>query len=155
MEPAPHANQLQSFRDQTAAAPAYQVARLRTGSTVDRRIQLVLLLIQENFHQQIAITEIAGIVNLSPGRLAHLFKNETGMGVQQYITQIRLDKAGHLLEASFLSIKEVAANVGFTNFKSFATSFKALVGVTPAQYRKLAASQPNRKNLAIAKSANK
>jgi len=122
----------------------------------DRRIQLVLMLLEENSHNQLEIAEIARIVNLSPGRLAHLFKSETGVAVQQYLTQIRLAKAKHQLEQTFLSIKEIAASAGFPSVTSFSSAFKTFVGTTPAQYRKVAGRiYANRKSLVIAKSANK
>jgi len=122
----------------------------------DRRIQLVLMLLEENSHNQFEIAEIAKIVNLSPGRLAHLFKTETGVAVQQYLTQIRLAKAKHQLEQTFLSVKEIAASAGFPSVTSFSTAFKLSVGSTPAQYRKVAGRiYANRKSLVIAKSANK
>jgi transcriptional regulator GlxA family with amidase domain len=104
----------------------------------------------------LAIAEIAKIVNLSPGRLAHLFKSETGVAVQQYLTQIRLAKAKHQLEQTFLSIKEIAASAGFPSVTRFSSAFKTFVGTTPAQHRKVAERiYANRKSLVIAKSANK
>lgn len=154
--PSHHLRNSNDFRDHVPNGSRSSVLLLRKrGSVIDRRIQVVLMLIEENFNQQIAIAEIARMVNLSPGRLAHLFKSETGVAVQQYLTQIRLAKAQHQLESSFLSIKEIAAAVGFTSVTRFATSFKTLVGMTPAQYRKLAATfHPNRKDPVIARSAN-
>jgi transcriptional regulator GlxA family with amidase domain len=79
---------------------------------------------------------MARLVNLSPGRLAHLFKSETELSIQQYLTQLRLAKAKGHLESSFLSIKEIAASVGFPSVTRFVACFKNLAGATPAQYRK-------------------
>ena len=124
--------------------------------TRDRRIQLVLILLEENSHKQLSIEDIAKLVRLSAGRLAHLFKNEIEMSVQQYVTQIRLSKAKHHLESSFLSIKEIAASVGFQNVNRFTAHFKNQVGLTPAEYRRRSSIElVKRKELAIAKSANK
>jgi AraC family transcriptional regulator, arabinose operon regulatory protein len=122
----------------------------------DRRVQLILMLLEENSERQWELSDIARIVNLSPGRLAHLFKNEVGVSIQQYLTQIRLAKAKHQLESSFLSIKEIAASVGFRNVTRFTSSFKTAVGTTPAEYRRLSAMvNTRRKDLAIARSANR
>lgn len=126
---------------------------MRTG---DRRVQLILMLLDENSERQWELSDIARIVNLSPGRLAHLFKNEIGVSIQQYLTQIRLSKAKHQLESSFLSIKEIAASVGFRNVTRFTSSFKTAVGTTPVEYRRLSAIvNARRKDLAIARSANR
>lgn len=122
----------------------------------DRRIQLVLILLEENSHKQLSIPDVAKLVRLSPGRLAHLFKNEMEVSIQRYITQIRLTKAKHQLESSFLSIKEIAASVGFQNVTRFTAHFKNQVGSTPAEYRRRSSIElVKRKELAIAKSANK
>lgn len=103
---------------------------------VDRRIEVVVMILERNSHKQIAIRQMARLVNLSPGRLAHLFKRETQLSIQQYLTQLRLAKAKSHLESSFLSIKEIAASVGFPSATRFAVCFKNIVGATPAQYRK-------------------
>jgi len=126
------------------------------AETKDRRVQVVLMLLEKRSERQWELDEIAKLVNLSPGRLAHLFKNETGVSIQQYLTQIRLTKARHHLESGFLSIKEIAASVGFRNVTRFCASFKTAVGSTPAEYRRRPASAPaRRKDLSIARSANK
>ena len=103
---------------------------------VDRRIEVVVMTLERNSHKQVPIKEMARLVNLSPGRLAHLFKSEMQLSIQQYLTQVRLAKAKSHLESSFLSIKEIAASVGFASATRFAVCFKNIVGATPAQYRK-------------------
>ena len=103
---------------------------------LDPRIQVVVMRLENNSHQQIGIDEMARLVNLSPSRLAHLFKSETKFSIQQYLTQLRIAKAKAQLESSFRSIKEIAASVGFSSVTRFAACFKSLVGATPAQYRK-------------------
>ena len=103
---------------------------------LDRRIQVVVMLLDNHSHKQIALKEMARQVNLSPGRLAHLFKSEMELSIQQYLTRVRLAKAIRHLESSFLSIKEIAASVGFSSVRRFVVCFKNLVGATPAQYRK-------------------
>jgi AraC-like DNA-binding protein len=110
--------------------------RKHHASSDDRRIRLVLVLLEEDPHRQWRLDDLAAIVNLSLGRLAHLFKSEMDISVQQYLTQLRLEHATHKLEMSFLSIKEIAAAVGFPNVSRFTASFKAAVGVTPREYRK-------------------
>jgi len=124
--------------------------------THDRRVQVVLMLLEESPKQQWELSDIAQIVNLSPGRLAHLFKSEVGVSIQQYLIQIRLTKAKQQLESTFLSIKEIAASVGFRSVTRFTECFKSAVGTTPAKYRKLSGigHAKTKKDQAIARSAN-
>jgi len=103
---------------------------------LDRRIQVVVEQLECSSDQPIGIEEMARLVNLSPSRLAHLFKSETKLSILQYLTQLRIARAKLKLESSFLSIKEIAASVGFCSVTRFVACFKNLVGDTPSQYRK-------------------
>ena len=104
--------------------------------TYDRRLLLVLMLVEENIQRQLVIRDLATAVNLSCGRLAHLFKSEVGISPQRYLNNIRMEKARELLENGVLSGKEIAAEVGIPNASRFCRSFKARYGVTPKEYRK-------------------
>ena len=145
-----------SFRAREKPVSLSTMPNGHRARTRDRRVQLVLLMIEENSHRQLALGDVSKAVNLSPGRLAHLFKSEIGLSIQQYLNEIRLAKAKYQLESSFLSIKEIAASVGFANVTRFTASFKAAVGTTPAQYRRLPGiTQTKRKDTAIARSENR
>ncbi len=104
--------------------------------THDRRLLVVLELINENIRRQLMIRELAILVNLSPGRLAHLFKSEVGVSPQRYANNVRLEKAKGLLESGVLSVKQISAEIGFPNVSCFCRSFKARYGTTPKEYRK-------------------
>ena len=104
--------------------------------TDDRRLLLVVMLIEENLRCQLEIRDLAAAVNLSPGRLAHLFKSEVGISPQRYLNSIRLEKAKECLENGALSCKEIAAEVGIPNVSHFCRSFKARYSTTPKEYRK-------------------
>ncbi|MDX6529208.1 MAG: AraC family transcriptional regulator [Blastocatellia bacterium] len=103
----------------------------------DRRLLVVLELINENIRRQLMIRELATIVNLSPGRLAHLFKSEVGVSPQRYVNKLRLEKAKELLASGMLSVKEIAAEIGFPNVSTFCRSFRACYATTPREYRNI------------------
>ena len=105
--------------------------------TRDRRVQVVRVLLESSFDRKLGLRDMGAEVNLSPWRLAHLFKSETGMSPQRYLTLVRLQKAKDQLETSFLSIHEVGAAVGIPNPSQFTKSFKAAYGMTPVEYRKV------------------
>src|SRR2546423_534529 len=113
-----------------------QPQRITYLKSRDRRIQVVIMLLERNSRDLIGIDEMARLVNLSQGRLAHLFKSEMHLSIQQYVTQLRLIKAKGQLESTFLSVKEIAALVGFSSVARFIVTFKNSVGATPSQYRK-------------------
>ena len=103
----------------------------------DRRVQVVRVLLEGSFHRKLGLRDMSAEVNLSPWRLAHLFKAETGMSPQRYLTLVRLQRAKDQLETSFLPIQEIAAAVGIPNPSQFTKSFKAAYGMTPVEYRKV------------------
>ena len=105
------------------------------GPNGDRRVQVVKILIEDNFHRRLDLSEMAKAVNLSPWRLAHLFKAEVGISPLRYLTLVRLQKARHYLETGFLTVREIAASVGIPNASHFTRSFKAAYGSSPVQHR--------------------
>jgi AraC-like DNA-binding protein len=74
-------------------------------------------------------------VNLSPSRLSHLFKRETGVPPQEFLKQIRMYHARTLLEDTFLSVKEIMALCGFNDASHFIRDFERVYGKTPRRYR--------------------
>jgi transcriptional regulator GlxA family with amidase domain len=107
----------------------------RTDLNHDRRVQVVKILIEDNFHLRLDLTDMAKAVNLSPWRLAHLFKAEVGISPLRYLTLVRLQKARHFLETGFLAVREIACAVGIPNPSHFTKSFRAAYGSSPAQHR--------------------
>lgn len=93
------------------------------------------ILIEDNFHRRLDLTDMAKAVNLSPWRLAHLFKADVGISPLRYLTLIRLQKARHFLETGFLTVREIASAVGIPNASHFTRSFKAAYGSSPVQHR--------------------
>ena len=101
----------------------------------DRRVQVVKILIEDNFAHHLDLSGMAKAVNLSPWRLAHLFKAEVGISPLRYLTLVRLQKARQYLETGFLTVREIGASVGIPNPSHFTRSFKAAYGSSPVQHR--------------------
>ena len=101
----------------------------------DRRVQVVKILIEDNFHLRLELSDMAKAVNLSPWRLAHLFKDEVGISPLRYLALVRLQKARQFLETGFLTVREIASAVGIPNASHFTRSFKAAYGSSPVQHR--------------------
>lgn len=102
---------------------------------MDQRVQHIVSFIRNNYQRKLTLREMADTVNLSPWWLGHLFKNDMGISPDRFLCQVRMEKAKSLLEDSFLSAKDVMAEVGMSDAGHFARCFKAVYGVTPAKYR--------------------
>jgi AraC family transcriptional regulator of arabinose operon len=101
---------------------------------MDRRIILVVSRIESD-PGTCRPAELAQLVHLSPSRLRHLFKNETGTTLSHYLKAVRLRQAEVLLRTTFLSIKEIVIQLGMTSSSNFARAFKKTYGVSPTAYR--------------------
>jgi AraC family transcriptional regulator of arabinose operon len=102
---------------------------------MDRRIEVVISRMESQISTSLEFRELALLVNLSPSRLRHLFKSETGKTPPQYLKQLRLQKAELLLRTTFLSVKEIANRVGLPMASHFVREFKKAYGATPTTYR--------------------
>jgi transcriptional regulator GlxA family with amidase domain len=78
---------------------------------------------------------MARSLNLSSSRLHFLFKIEMGTSPTKYIRAIRLREAKHLLEGTFLSVKQIRLRVGISDGSHFTRDFKNVYGLTPQQLK--------------------
>lgn len=84
---------------------------------------------------ELSLNEFAQSVNLSVWRLCHIFKSDVGMPPIRYLRLLRMERAKDLLESSFLSVKEIAYQVGLNDESHFVRDFKSTYGFSPALYR--------------------
>ena len=90
---------------------------------------------REDVRGELSLTEFAQSVNLSVWRLCHIFKSDVGMPPIRYLRLLRMERAKELLESSFLSVKEIAFQVGLNDESHFVRDFKSTYGYSPALYR--------------------
>ncbi len=78
---------------------------------------------------------IAGELLMSRTQLFRKVKKLTGLTVNQYLQEMRFQKARHLLETKAQqSVKSVAFTVGFKHVKNFSQRFKERFGRLPSSY---------------------
>ncbi|WP_059002608.1 helix-turn-helix domain-containing protein [Leptolyngbya sp. NIES-2104] len=99
------------------------------------QLQKVSDYILDRLDQDLSLSELANVLNLSQYHFSRLFKQSTGMAPHQYLTRCRIDRAKQLLLNTQMSISEIAFAVGFNNHSSFTRLFRQLVGVTPKEFR--------------------
>jgi transcriptional regulator GlxA family with amidase domain len=83
--------------------------------------------------------EIAARLDVSLGRLAHVFKAEIGMSMVDYRNRVRLDRFTMLLDKGRRNLLEAALAAGFGSYAQFHRVFRALRHVTPRDYLRLRA----------------
>lgn len=90
--------------------------------------------LDENYHKDITLDEMAEMVNINPTYLSMLFKEQVGTTYIKYLTNVRLEKAKKLLNQGY-KVKEVSEMVGYHNSRHFSELFKKTVGLTPDQFK--------------------
>lgn len=91
--------------------------------------------IKKHYREKIYLDNIASSLGISDSYLSRLFKKETGICIQDYVVQIRLERAVNLLLYSNESIPRIAEYVNFPSQSYFGKVFKKEYGVTPRIYR--------------------
>lgn len=101
----------------------------------DQNIGKVQDWIEENYNQTFTILALASQFRFSERNLKRRFKLATEISPNQYLQQVRLEKAKKLLIATERSVSEIAYAVGYENKSFFIRLFKRHLGVTPKQWR--------------------
>ena len=117
---------------------------------MDKRVKSVIDLMNADLQQSLSVSYMAHLVNLSPTRFSHLFKEETGVPPLRYLRTLRMCGAAHLLLSSYLTVKEVMISVGFRDVSHFVRDFKRMYGVTPTEFRLKRLVAPNKKCTTLA-----
>lgn len=97
--------------------------------------------ISHNYASYISIKDFCQSNNINPSYLGLLFKKETGIYFNDYISQVRISQAISLLNNSSLKIADICKRCGFSNPSYFVVCFKKQVGISPAKYKQLHMNQ--------------
>lgn len=112
----------------------HQKSKIKFYPQVKPEINHVCDYLQANYEDNVSLAELADIAKMSRFYLGRLFKQEKGLSLSAYQTQIKIDRAKKLLSQG-VSIATVATAVGFYDQSHFGYHFKRLVGTTPGNYR--------------------
>jgi AraC-like DNA-binding protein len=124
---------------QTSQIVARLLAAIRrtdqnTGNTELIRCACCLILEQSN--GSVDFARMARDLGLSLSGFRKMFVKITGLPPGQYLQQIRINKAGELLQQTTLPIGEISTRLGFDSIYYFSRIFKKKTGVSPSDYRR-------------------
>ncbi|HTV65911.1 MAG TPA: helix-turn-helix transcriptional regulator [Bryocella sp.] len=118
---------------------AYSLLRREAASaglqaqSADPRVGKILRAVEDDPFCE--VEELASRVSLSRSRLSHLFKAATGVSLQTFLSDLRLQRAAELLQSTDMPIKEISYQVGYRHAPSFVRAFRNKVGSSPQDYR--------------------
>ncbi len=99
-------------------------------------LQSLAAYIGAHYADSLTVEHLARISCMGTTKLKRCFKAYFGCTPADYIQQVRVDQAEHLLSYTDLPIGEVAKAVGYTAAGHFADLFRISKGILPLEYRK-------------------
>ena len=109
-----------------------QAAQFANGATREDEMNVALDFIHKNYRkEQISIAQLAKMCAVSETYFRKLFKMQHNISPQQYIMNLKLEFAFHLLGSDLYTVSEVSQKSGFQDPKYFSRIFKQRYGYSP------------------------
>ena len=93
-------------------------------------------LLEENYKKSREVKYYADLLAIHPNHLNKIVHSCSDFSAKEYIQSRIFQEAKYLLSATGISIKEIASDLGFTDYNYFCRQFKRVVSQTPMQYKK-------------------
>jgi AraC-like DNA-binding protein/mannose-6-phosphate isomerase-like protein (cupin superfamily) len=104
--------------------------------SLGRSVYTVIKFIDRNIFEKIDLKMIAHEVGYNYSYISDVFKKKTGITIQKYINNRKIQEATELLKFGKLTIDQVAQKMNYANVQSFNKAFKRTVGYSPSEYLK-------------------
>lgn len=101
----------------------------------DREIAQVEEWLDRNWPQPAGTAAMAAVAGLGERQFLRRFKSATGRTPIEYLQQLRIEEARHLLETTNRTVSDITWSVGYEDLNTFRRLFQKKVGLTPGQYR--------------------
>jgi AraC-like DNA-binding protein len=106
---------------------------IRTSKS--RRIAKVCDYLENNLEENVKLSDVSTLVNMSDSAFSHFFKKKTNCTFIDYITNLRIARACQMLSETSHTVAEICYSSGFNNLSNFIRIFKKKKGMTPNEYR--------------------
>lgn len=116
----------------TPAAGASEGPKPETSVYVDE----ILGFLNQTYGRRLTTETIAEFAGLERTYCCHLFAQQMGQGLMDYLTNLRVEKARELLRTTRLSVRAVAESVGYTDPGTFSKRFRQRTGLSPSDSRR-------------------
>lgn len=105
-----------------------------------------LNMIEERIQEKLTVGAIAESIHFSKYHYQRMFREAVGESVMGYVSRRRMSLAAGELAGTDSTVLEIALKYGYDSHEGFTRSFKAYMGVTPAEYRKYRLSTRSQKS---------
>lgn len=90
--------------------------------------------IHSQYYEGLILSEVAESLGISGAYLSRIFKEDMGLGFNEYLTKVRIDHVIEKIQNGEGKMRDVAEKCGFSNYNYFFRVFKEHTGMTPAGY---------------------
>ncbi len=97
--------------------------------------------IMRELENRFTVQDLARALGTSPRHLVRAFRQDHGVSVNEYIQQKRVQEAARLLLNTELSVKQIAAKVGFEDLQHFNKVMRSRTGASPRGFRELSGTK--------------
>ncbi|WP_274649505.1 helix-turn-helix domain-containing protein [Paenibacillus humicola] len=108
-------------------------------------VPAILAYIHENYRKDLYLEQIAAEMGVTAKYVSKIFKEKTGTNLTDYLSEVRIREAKAMLVETDLKISEIGECVGIPSRATFFRLFKKSEGVSPHDYRKRLAAEPDEK----------
>nr|WP_314459203.1 response regulator [uncultured Clostridium sp.] len=109
----------------------------RESGSKNQIIQAAEYYIQTHMGEKILAKDVAKHVSLSDVYFTSYFKIKTGVNFRDYVIRIKMEHAKNLMERMpDMPVAEVAASIGYDDYRSFYRIFKQYTGLSPSDYNR-------------------
>ncbi|RCW49475.1 response regulator transcription factor [Paenibacillus prosopidis] len=122
---------LKSIRTLTAQITSSQSYSQEVVDCIMRAVKIV----QEEMDQQVFAMDVAKRVNMSRSYFSQCFKDITGKSFNEYVREIRIEKAKAFLMHTHKPIQWIAEHTGYMDEKYFSRLFREHTGMLPSEFR--------------------
>ncbi len=129
---------IKELREQIGDIFKVLIQNTPTDSLVEssEKFEKILAYVDQHYMEpDLSVSSISYQFDNNISYLSRMFKKEKGIGMLDYIHQLRIEKAKQLLSDSEMSIREIAQAVGYSNDIAIIRAFKRYEGITPGKYR--------------------
>jgi len=108
----------------------------KQNSTGNQLITSIQTYISKNYHDpDLSLKKISEVFSISESYFSYLFKAETGRNFSEYLEELRMQQAMHLLKETDTPLSELYLHLGYSNANSFRRAFKKVYGSSPKAFR--------------------
>lgn len=139
-------NRLAGCEQLIAAALEELLIRLiRQGDTLPQTVDVsmkevgipeeIVAYLERRLDQPLTVDQICRDNMIGRSQLQHLFHEQTGGGVMEYFSRLKIKAARRMIREGSLNFTQIAGNLGFQSVHYFSRRFKDLTGMSPSEYR--------------------